>query len=875
MSSEHQEKPWHVLPSAAAMEELTGGLGLSEHGARARLARHGENRIPEVRPTPLAERVTGQFKSVPVALLLGSAGLSLATGGALDAVMTLAVVALNAGIGVSTEVLTDRLVRRLGRAREHDDVVVWRDGAERRVPASRVAPGDWLVLKAGAPVAADARLLWCDGLGVDESNLTGESARAEKDAAATVNANAPLGARKTMVYRGSIVASGAGVAVVTATGQATEIGRIRALLSHSRPPPPPVERELSRLGVRLTVLCLGASSVLTLLLRIRGAPWLAVTKSAIALAVSAIPEGLPAMAASTKALAARQMARSGVFLRNPNVLEAAANIDVLCFDKTGTLTENRMAASAAATIDGIRSLSGIEKPSSDIRPIAKIATLCNDAELSTMDAEQASSGSGTELGLLHLARQIGVDVPKLRARFPRQAALQRSATRLFMATEHVAEGHSFLAVKGAPTDVLALCTMVRRRGRKCRLDDEMRAAIVEQNETLARQGLRVLGFARGAGRLADGAPNHLEWLGLIGLHDPLRPAAREVVSALQRAGVRTLILTGDQKGTAHKLAADIGLAVDDGLEVVDAQDLRALSSMEMARVAGKAEVFARVSPSDKLAIIRALQADGHVVAMTGDGVNDGPALRAADVGIAMGKSGSDVARDVADLVIEDDDLRALIIALSRGRAADDNLRRAVHFLLATNASEVALLLAEALQGPEALETPAQLFWLNLVTDILPGLGLALAKPAEDVLERPPRSASTELFGAAELAGIGREALGIAAPAAITHLFAQRQHGSGPRTRGLTFLTLGARQLIHALRLAPKSTGRSALDQSVETGVLGATLLMAAPFALSPLRQLLRIEPPRVLEAALIIGLSLLPLAEKRLSLLPPHPAPAR
>ncbi|MEZ5960576.1 MAG: HAD-IC family P-type ATPase [Hyphomonadaceae bacterium] len=443
-----------------------------------------------------------------------------------------------------------------------------------------------------------------------------------------------------------------------------------------------------------------------------------------------------------------------------------------------------------------------------------------------------------------------------------------------MATEHAAGEATLVAVKGAPDQVLGLCAFVRAGPSVRPLDETTRATILAQNEALARAGLRVLGVARGSNlSLAEGEPRELEWLGLVGLRDPLRPGAAKTVQTLQRAGLRTIILTGDQAGTARRLAEDLGFSNDGALDVVDASVLSDMSPDMLVRAARTTEVFARVSPSDKLTIIRALQADGRIVAMTGDGVNDGPALRAADIGVAMGKSGADVARDVADIVIADDDLTSLASALARGRAADENLRRAVRFLLATNASEVALLLAEGLHGPDALETPAQLFWLNLMTDVFPALGLAMARPAADILQRSPRNLQEGPFGRREISSIAAEALRMAGPAIVMHLIGTLRHGSGPRTRGLTFLSLASHQLAHALRLRPGRPASDILDRPIELGVAASYLLLAAPFTIAPLRSLLRIAAPRPLEAATIVGFSLAPLATRLIGALArPRPA---
>lgn len=860
MAAAEPQRAWHALPAQAVAAAFASPNGLTDAQARARLDRIGENRLPQpAPPSPLAV-LADQFKSAPVALLGASAALSLATGGLIDAALTAGVIGLNAAIGASTESWTSSLIRRLARQTDPDAIVL-RDGVERRVPTSRVAPGDWIVLKTGSAVPADARLLRAEALLVDESSLTGESFPVEKQANASVAQDAPLAARRTMVHRGGVVTNGVAVAVVTATGAATEIGRVRALLHAAHPPKPPMEQALDRLGARLTIVCIAASSLLGCILLARGAALGSVVKSAIALAVSAIPEGLPALAASTKAMAARAMSQEGALLRNVNVLETAANVDVLCLDKTGTLTQNRMQAAVVQTLSARYDVKNADSIPSEARLIAKIAALCNDAALS--DSETPSAGSGTELALLHLAKAAGLDPDLLRRSYPRRGVLLRSEERLYMATEHAQAGGALLAVKGAPHQVLGLCAKVRTGDATRALGDSDRAAISAQNEAMASEGLRVLGVARGVGAtLADGAPSGLEWLGLVGLYDPLRPGAAEMVQTLQRAGMRTIILTGDQAGTARKLAHDLGLSSDGALDVVDASALRAMTPEGLAGIVRGVEVFARVSPSDKLAIIRALQAQGRVVAMTGDGVNDGPALRAADVGIAMGKSGADIARDVADIVIADDDLTTLAKALGRGRAADENLRRAVRFLLSTNASEVALLLAEGLHGPEALETPAQLFWLNLMTDVFPALGLSMARPAPDILERAPRAPAHDVFGPDEMRTIARDALRMAAPAALMHLIGTARHGSGARTRGLTFLALASHQLAHALRIGSSRRASDLLDRPVELGVAASYLLLAAPFAIRPLGRVLRIVPPKLTEAALIVGFSLAPFALK-------------
>lgn len=860
-------KEWHALSAADAIRAFDSPQGLSEVEARARIVLYGENRLPVAAPPSMAVRLAGQFKSLPVALLAGSALMSLLTGGLFEAALTAGVIGLNAGIGLSTENWTASLVRRLTRAPDLD-VPVRRGGRQVACPSSQLVPGDWIVLSPGLFVPADARLIEAEALSVDESALTGESVPVQKDPDALAHREAPISERRAMIFSNTIVTGGQGLAIVTATGSDTETGRVRLLMEGTEPPRPPMERALDRLGAGLTIICLAASGGMAAALLARGQPWPIVFRGAVALAVSAIPEGLPALAATTKALTAREMARQGAFLRNINVLETTANIDILCLDKTGTLTQNRMEAVTLSTVQRRIDLK-TEPLADDARASAEVAALCSDAELEPDGAGEA--GSGTEVALLKFALAAGFNAAVLRHAYPRTGTLERSTHRLYMATEHLDGDGIFLAVKGAPHQVLALCSHVRDGARTRSLGQVSRDRIMAENEALAREGLRVLGLARGTSRrLCDGLPEGLEWLGLIGLSDPLRPEAAEALKTFKTAGLHRIILTGDQANTAAKLARDLGLGADGSLDVIDMgkPENRNLSRTELADLARSGEVFARVSPSDKLDIIRALQADGHVVAMTGDGVNDGPALRAADVGVAMGRSGTEVARDVADIVIADDDLRALAKTIQNGRAAEDNIRRAVRFLLATNASEIALLLGEVLVNPNSRMTPAELFWLNLMTDVFPALGFAMAPPAPGLIERPPRKPSQGLFSRSEVGGILADALAISAPTLASHGLALVRHGPGPRVRGRTFLSLAAGQLSYALQLGQSGKEPLAARRSIMAGAGVGYGLLGLPFLIAPLRQAMRITPPPPAETGIILGLSLLTPA---LRLIAPRP----
>lgn len=863
---------WHALSPADALSALsTDSAGLTVDEAAARLALHGQNTLPAPMHRSASTILADQLQSLPALLLLGSAGLSLLSGGALEALVTLAVIGLNAGIGFSTEFSTESLIRQL--TRPGDPVVpVRRSGQTVHIPATNIAPGDVIALSPGTPVAADARLLEADELAIDESVLTGESYPARKDAMAVLEAATPLAGRKTMIHRGGVVAGGHGSGVVTATGLDTEIGHVRQLLSSVRTPKAPMDRELERLGFILAAGCVAGAVGLMLLLRIRGAPWIGVVRSGISLAVSAIPEGLPAIAATSKAAAARDLLKQGVFVRTLSALETAGTVNVLCLDKTGTLTLGRMTASV---VQSLRNRHVIDPDTHAASPplgpdscaLARVAVLCNDAEV-RLDGE--TSGSGTEAALLSLAASAGASAEELRASAPRIDGWYRNRDRSYMATEHACENGSFVAVKGAPEQVLALCESVLVGGRTKPLTPRLQQAILNQNSELAAEGMRVLGFAqKHDGSLQAGALTGLQWLGLVGLADPLRPGARELVASFQSAGIRPLILTGDQAATARALAEQLGLATDGSLDVIDASELHSMSPDQIADLAGRAEVFARVNPVEKLRIVQALQSQGHVVAMTGDGVNDGPALRAADVGIAMGKSGSQVARDVADILIAEDGLAGIAAYLARGRTAEANIRRSVRFLLSTNLSEALLLGLEALSGANELETPFELLWLNLVTDVFPALGLALTPPSADVLRERPRDATRPLLDKGEYGVLAGAATNLAMRAMTAHILGTARYGTGPQARGMTFLTLGMAQLAHTLMLTPghkERTGDTFLSRwGVESGVALSSVLMLAPYAVPPLGRLLGIARPRITDIAISLAIAGAPLASHLLT----------
>lgn len=831
--------------------------GLAAAEVEAIRARLGANVLPQPKGRSRRAILLEQVSTLPVGLLVGSAVLSFATGGAFDALVTLIVVGVNAGIGFATENSTEKLIRRLSRPVEHE-VGAFRDGVQVTLSSREVVVGDVVLLAPGTVVPADARLIAANALSVDESALTGESLPVDKTAAALPFTPTAVAERHNLVHAGTVVTGGDGLAVVVRTGASSEAARTRALIGDTRPPRPVTEEKLAALSTKLAVGCLGASGLLLAVSLARGEPFVAAVRSAIALAVAAIPEGLPAVATTTLALGAKAMEKDRSFVRSLPAIEAIGAIDTICLDKTGTLTKNDMAVVRAVVGDSRFDIVPGEAlapdAAGDLLALCEAVALCSEAEL------VPRAGSATELALLDLAAAAGCDVEGLRSALPLHALRNRNHKRRFMVSEH--NGHAddaYLYVKGSPEDVIALCAEERVGGTLRPLDDARRAALIAENDRLAAEGLRVLAAASGRGPLGEEAPGGLTYLGLAGLADPIKREAAEAIDLFHRAGIRTIMMTGDQQGTALAVAQQLTLSRTGILHMSSGPEIAALDEAALGDLALKTSVFARVSPADKLRIVEALQAKGRRVAMLGDGVNDGPALRAASVGVAVGERATSVAREVADLVLAHEDLRELARAIARGRSTQDNVRNSIRFFFSTNLSEILVMLVETLHGRGEGETPMELFWLNLVTDILPALGLALAEPRGDVMARAPLDHRAPLFDGRELSSILADGGTIAASALAGHFISMGTSGIGPRTRTVTFTTLALAQIANAWVLRDRSpdAGEALLisERRLEGTLAGAMGLLVLPFLVPGLRTLLGVAPATIGDLALSAGLA--------------------
>jgi P-type Ca2+ transporter type 2C len=807
---------WHALDAGQIAELLhvQPEGGLVDEEAQARRARFGTNDLTQIARRSGLSMFLDQFKELPVALLAGSTVLSMLTGGVADGLVILGVIVINGVIGFVTENRAERTIASLTHT-DAPDVDVLRQGEWRQAPLGDIVPGDVIRLSQGTFVPADARLLRAQDLTVDESALTGESVPVNKTIAPIDDSELPLADRTNMIYRGTLVTGGTGLALVIATGRATQVGQLQAMVGEVERPETPMQKQLRHLGERTMVLAGGVCGGVFLLGLLRGQPMGAMVRTAVSLAVAAVPEGLPTVAITTLALGIRKMKSHNVLVRRLDAIETLGAVQVLCFDKTGTITENRMRVVQASvsdehlTVDICDGAARIQTKQGPLEPherrelelLLQVGALCSDAAL-VHDGEGSPriQGSSTETALVEFALQAGVDVERLREQHPIVKSEPRSDSRKLMATVHrrrQATGY-LVAVKGSPMEVLDLCKTRLVAGQVVSMSEPERRVIRRQNERMAGDALRVLGLAY-AEHAAEptSCDEGLIWLGLSGLADPPRAGLPELFEKFRRAGVRSVMITGDQSATAYAIAQQIGLAEDGELRTLDSVELENMDPDLLADIAPRVQVFSRVSPRHKLRIVQALQKAGLVVAMTGDGINDCPALKAADIGVAMGGGGGTVAREVADVILETDDLHSMLTAIEHGRVIHADIKKAVRFILATNFSEIMLTLLSVAAGFGEGMTPMQLLWINLVSDIFPELALAVQPAEHDVLEQAPRDPDAKMFSKRELRQIMTEGSLLTAGAMGVYGYGVSRYGLSPAAQSVSFLALSTAQLLHA------------------------------------------------------------------------------
>jgi Ca2+-transporting ATPase len=827
-------RAWHASSSdeCAAVFRVDLARGLAPDEAARRLAATGANRLPESAGRTRFATFVAQFKSALVALLAGATALLLAMGQFVDAAAIVAILVLNAVLGYVQERRAADALAALRRMAA-PNARVRRGGVDVVVPAADVVPGDVVVVESGDRIPADVRLSRTSGLRVVESALTGESEPVDKDATALAPEDAAVADRTCMAWSGTTAVAGTAEGVVVATGAATEFGRIASLVQRVDAPETPLQARLRTLGGRLTIAC-GAVVVVVFGLGVaRGLPVVDMLLSAVSLAVASAPEGLPAIVTIALAFGVSKMAKRRVIVRALPAVETLGSTTVICADKTGTLTVGEMTVRAVASLDfestidgnGYRPVGAVHGDVDAAGRVLAAAAACSTARLVEKDGEVTVAGDPTEGALVVAARKAGVDVDRLERDEPVVGGAPFDAVRKRMSVARTVDGATRLYVKGAPESVMPRCARIRGSAGDAPLDDDGRRRALALNEDLAARGLRVLAVAVRDASADEIAEDDLTFLGLVGMVDPPRESARAAVAACTAAGIRPVMITGDQPATALAVARDLGIARD-ATEVTTGPALEATSDDALRERVASISVYARVSPAHKLRIVDAWRARGAVVAMTGDGVNDAPALKGADIGVAMGRTGTDVAKDAAAMIVVDDDFASIVAAVEEGRRIFENIRKTLLYLLSGNLAEILVMAVAVLVGLPLPLLPIQLLWINFVTDGLPALALVLDPADPDVLRRPPRPPGTEIADRAFLARMLTSALLVAAATLGVFLYGLRGGGDVERARTYAFSVLVFAEVLRAF--AARSPTRTlwevgALSNARLAAVVAATV----------------------------------------------------
>lgn len=837
--------------------------GLNQRECQRRLEQYGKNELCPAKRRGLPARFFSQFQDLMVLILLAAAAVSFAVswvrgdGEYVDSLIILAIVVCNAVIGTVQEVRADRAIQALKKLSSPHAWVI-REGRRQRVESSQLVPGDLVVLQAGDLVPADLRLLKSAELKIEESALTGESVPAEKDAGAHCPGNAPLGERKNMAFASTGVASGAGVGVVAATGMDTAMGRIAHMLEHEQSPQTPLQQRLKRMGKVMGVGVILICAVIFLLGLFQQRPPLEMFMIAISLGVAAIPEGLTAVVTIVLAMGIKRMAQKRAIVRHLPAVETLGSTQVICSDKTGTLTQNKM------TVVAFSSARGEERLDSPAAQFAlELATLCSDAQ----EVGEKITGDPTETAFLRACKR---GKGELEGCYPRVGEIPFTSARKRMTTAHrLPEGGFRLIAKGAPDVLIARCTQLLQGGEIRPLTGAMKAKLLSDNSRLAERALRVLAVAyRDVSALPSDdreSESQLIFCGLIAMEDPPRPGVKEAVAQCKRAGILPVMITGDHAATALAIGQRLGIA-ESSSQVMTGPELDRLDDGALSKKVFQYRIFARVSPEHKVKLVRAFQQRGMVVAMTGDGVNDAPALKAADIGCAMGKNGTEVAQSAADMVLTDDDFSTIVAAVREGRGIYQNIRKTVHFLLSCNIGEILVVfVAFLLRAPTPL-LAIQLLWVNLVTDSFPALALGADPIQGDVMEQPPHKREEGVFSGGVGFAVAVEGCLVGALALLAYTIGRAFFDYDPAApaigRTMAFCVLSLSQLVHSFNMRSEhSVLKLGLlsNRKLVVACGFCAILMVSVVLFPPLSSLFQTTALTALQWLIVAALSLCPL----------------
>lgn len=731
------DKQWKLSQEELLQQMNSSMNGLTAEEAKKRLEQYGYNKLQEGKRKGVLQVFAEQFADLLVVILIIAAIISALTGGVEGTIVILAVLILNAILGTVQHFKAQKSLDSL-KAMAAPNARVIRDGQKMEVPAAELVPGDILLLEAGDVTAADGRVLQNFSLQVSESALTGESENVNKIDTPIDQDELPLGDRLNMVYSSSLVSYGRAVVLVTGTGMQTEIGKIADLMESAQEKATPLQRSLDDFSKKLSIIIMVICAIVFGLGVWRNMGLAESLMFAVALAVAAIPEALSSIVTIGLAIGTQKIAKENAIIKNLRAVEGLGCVSVICSDKTGTLTQNRMTVKKAYANGKVWEPEEAKGNEKAVNGLVAESVLCNDGAING----ETAVGDPTETALLSFCRTIGGDENKVREEFPRLQEIPFDSDRKLMSTLHFRNERYEMLIKGAPDVLLARCTSVEQNGEVLPLTDEIRSAIVDQNRDFSSQGLRVLAFAKKV--LSENRPltledeNDLIFTGLIAMMDPPRVESAPAVADCRRAGIRPVMITGDHKITASAIAREIGI-LQDGDRAVEGSELEKMTDEELRNEVEHISVYARVSPEHKIRIVRAWQDRGHVAAMTGDGVNDAPALKQADIGIAMGITGTEVSKDAASMILTDDNFATIVKAVANGRNVYTNIKNSIQFLLSGNLAGILVVMITSLFGLPLPFTAVQLLFINLLTDSLPALAVNMEKPTGDLLNQKPRS----------------------------------------------------------------------------------------------------------------------------------------
>ncbi len=863
---------FHTLPTAETLEALnTTSSGISKDEVHSRLSLFGNNELQEDQPRTLFGMFIEQFKNLMVIILIVAAVISGLLGELADTFIIMIVVVLNAVLGVFQESKAEKALAAL-KMMSSPYSKVQRDGNVELIKSSEIVPGDLVLLEAGDYVPADMRLIETYNLKVEEAALTGESVPVDKNTEHIAETDIVIGDRINMAYLGSSITYGRGAGIVTATGMSTEVGKIAGYISKETIEQTPLQKKLTEMSKFLTIGIVFICIVIFTVGILQGNEYFEMFLTAVSLAVAAIPEGLPAVVTIVLALGVQRMAKRNAIIRRLPAVETLGSTEIICSDKTGTLTQNKMTVKQVYLNDSLMPGQEFTPEVNGAKELLGIIVLCNDSKTTESEKGLESIGDPTETALVHFAWDKGLTKKNLDSKHPRLGEIPFDSERKLMTTINKFEEKSMVMTKGAVDVLLDRCTGIFKDGQIQDFTYEDRLRIESANTEMAGNALRVLGVAY---KDLDGQPSEISpsetekdlvFVGLIGMIDPPREEAKEAVRICIQAGIRPIMITGDHKITATAIARELNIIQDES-QVITGSELDKIPEKDFERAVMKYSVYARVAPEHKVRIVKAWKKMGKVVAMTGDGVNDAPALKAADIGVGMGITGTDVAKGVSDMVLSDDNFATIVLAVEEGRMIYTNIRKSVQFLLSANMSEVTVLFIATMLNWKIL-FPIHILWVNLVTDTFPALALGLEKPSKDIMSQKPRSSTQGFFAGGMLSSILYQGflIGIIV-LGVFYLAGQRYPENSGVHITMAFGTLGLIQLAHAFNVRARKDSLFKIGFFTNPYMIGAVIfsvfLQVSVISFPFLNKMFRVVPLNMEQWLIVIGASLLiiPLVE--------------